>query len=62
MFYNIGKKKYSKHVWSLFNEAFSYMPLAAIIGDKVFCVHGGLSPQLVDCSDIAYIERPLAIH
>eukprot|EP00662_Eupelagonemidae_sp_cell21_P056711 gene56711-biopygen49300 len=33
-------------IWAVFNHLFDAMPLAAIVGDRVFCCHGGLSPQL----------------
>ena len=33
------------------------MTLAAIIDEKVFCVHGGLSPNMKDLHDIEQIER-----
>ena len=32
--------------WKYVNEVFDYMGLAAVIEGKVFCVHGGLSPEL----------------
>uniref|UniRef100_A0A1I7V085 SER_THR_PHOSPHATASE domain-containing protein n=1 Tax=Caenorhabditis tropicalis TaxID=1561998 RepID=A0A1I7V085_9PELO len=49
-----GNKLYEK-----FNEAFSWMPLAAIVGEKIFCVHGGISPKLASWNDISNIPRPL---
>jgi diadenosine tetraphosphatase ApaH/serine/threonine PP2A family protein phosphatase len=33
------------------------MTLAAIVDEKVFCVHGGLSPNMKDLHDIEQIER-----
>lgn len=36
---------------------FDYLPIAAIIDQKVFCVHGGLSPTLHHISDIKQIQR-----
>ena len=33
------------------------MTLSAIVDEKVFCVHGGLSPNVKDLKDIQSIER-----
>ena len=37
------------------------MPLAAIIGDRIFCVHGGISPHLETLSQIESLKRPLVV-
>lgn len=41
------------------NDAFSYLPLAAIINSSLFCVHGGLSPSLKKIEQIELLERPI---
>jgi serine/threonine-protein phosphatase PP1 catalytic subunit len=38
-----------------------WLPIAAIISDRIFCVHGGLSPDLHDLSQIERLARPLAV-
>lgn len=35
------------------------MPVAAIIGERIFCCHGGIVKDLDSLSDIADISRPM---
>ena len=39
------KHKYDETVMRLFAEIFNWLPLAAVIENQVFVVHGGLSTQ-----------------
>jgi serine/threonine-protein phosphatase PP1 catalytic subunit len=45
-------------MWKTFVDVFNFMPVAAIIDDKIFCVHGGLSPDLKSMEQIRRILRP----
>ena len=45
----------------MFTEMFNWMPVAAIIDDKIFCVHGGLSPELISLEQLHKIPRPTDI-
>ena len=64
-FYEQTQKKYgTTSVWKLFNEVFDYLPLAALVNskdfsyvDEIFCLHGGLSPDLKTLDEINDIER-----
>jgi serine/threonine-protein phosphatase PP1 catalytic subunit len=45
----------------MFSEMFNWMPVAALIDDKIFCVHGGLSPDLKEFEQLHKIARPTDI-
>lgn len=60
-FYEECKRRYDKKIWKLFSETFNYLPVAAIIEGKIFCIHGGLSPKLVSLDQIQKIQRPTEI-
>ena len=45
-FYDECKRKYKLKLWKLFSDVFNSMPVAAIIDEKIICMHGGLSPDL----------------
>ena len=57
-FYDEVVRKYGNHnVWNKIIEVFTYLPLAALVDNAVFCVHGGLSPSLPFVDGISYIDR-----
>ena len=37
------------------------MPVAALIDEKILCMHGGISPDLKSLEEILYIPRPMEI-
>merc|ERR1712146_754200 len=45
-------------LWKTFTDCFNCLPLAAIIDEKIFCCHGGLSPDLESMEQIQRIMRP----
>eukprot|EP01065_Artemidia_motanka_P037125 TRINITY_DN4538_c0_g1_i1.p1 TRINITY_DN4538_c0_g1~~TRINITY_DN4538_c0_g1_i1.p1 ORF type:complete len:318 (+),score=66.46 TRINITY_DN4538_c0_g1_i1:259-1212(+) len=47
-FYDDCKRRYNVKVWKQFTEVFNWMPVAAVIGEKILCVHAGLSPDLME--------------
>ncbi|KAK4631388.1 Serine/threonine-protein phosphatase T [Fulvia fulva] len=52
------KHKYSERVFKLFSESFSALPLATLIGDKYFVLHGGLfSDDETSLDDIRKLDR-----
>jgi serine/threonine-protein phosphatase 5 len=52
------KAKYNERVFKLFSESFSALPLATLIGDKFFVLHGGLfSDDDTSLDDIRQLNR-----
>merc|ERR1719354_429256 len=45
-FYDECKRKYSAKTWRKFNDVFRCLPVAAVVAGKIFCCHGGISPDL----------------
>ena len=52
----------TEDVWLTCNNVFGYLPFAAVVGDQVFCVHGGLSPQLESTNTINDIDQPVGLY
>lgn len=48
-------------MWKRFVNAFNMLPAAALIEDRILCMHGGLSKDMKNLDEIANIERPQKI-
>lgn len=57
-FFDECKRRYSTKLFKTFTDLFNVLPVAAIIDDKIFCCHGGLSPDLLHIGQIRNIPRP----
>lgn len=57
-FYDECKRRYSIRLWRVFSDVFNCLPVAALIDEKIFCMHGGLSPELKNFDQIKNIMRP----
>ncbi|KAJ0981099.1 hypothetical protein J5N97_009354 [Dioscorea zingiberensis] len=60
-FYDECKRRFSVRLWKLFTDCFNCLPVAAVIDDKILCMHGGLSPELDNLDRIRGIERPVDV-
>jgi len=57
-FYDECLRKYgSVNVWRFCTDIFDYLSLSALIEDRIFCVHGGLSPSISTLDQIRVIDR-----
>ena len=57
-FYDECKRRYTVKLWKTFTDCFNCLPVAALIDDKILCMHGGLSPDLRSLEHIKGITRP----
>lgn len=57
-FYDECKRRYNIKLWKTFTDCFNCLPIAAIIDEKILCMHGGLSPELSSLEQIKRIMRP----
>ncbi|KAJ1076656.1 hypothetical protein K5549_009974 [Capra hircus] len=51
-FYDECKRRYNIKLWKTFTDCFNCLPIAAIMDEKIFCCHGGLSPDLQSMEQI----------
>ena len=57
-FYDECKKRFSIKLWKTFTECFNCLPVAALLDDKIICMHGGLGHDLEKIESIKNIMRP----
>ncbi|KAI7858744.1 Metallo-dependent phosphatase-like protein [Circinella umbellata] len=57
-FYDECKRRLNPKMWRIFIDVFNTMPIAGLVANKIFCVHGGLSPSLHNMDEIRQLERP----
>ncbi len=57
-FYDECKRRHSIKLWKIFTDCFNCLPIAALIDEKILCMHGGLSPELNRILTINNIVRP----
>lgn len=57
-FFDECKRRHNIRLWKAFTDTFNCLPVASIIDDKIFCCHGGLSPELQTMDQIRKIARP----
>lgn len=56
-FYDECKRNYSVKMWQQFTDVFKYLPIAALVGGRILCMHGGISPEMKHYNQIDKIDR-----
>lgn len=44
-------------IWTMFNTVFQWLPLSAMVEDKILCLHGGLSKEMTSLDVLKNINR-----
>lgn len=54
-------KYYSENssLWEEYNKVFAYLPIACTINQRIFCIHGGISPDFKSLNQIRDLKRPI---
>ncbi|KAG1335117.1 serine/threonine-protein phosphatase PP1 [Cocos nucifera] len=60
-FYDECKRRFNVRLWKVFTDCFNCLPVAALIDEKILCMHGGLSPDLKNLDQIRNIARPVDV-
>ena len=55
--YECVRKYGNSNAWRYFNEVFDFLPIAALVDNRIFCIHGGLSPEARTIDQIRLIDR-----
>jgi serine/threonine-protein phosphatase 2A catalytic subunit len=57
-FYDECLRKYgNSNVWKYFTDTFDYLPLTAVVDNRIFCLHGGLSPSIQTLDEVNQLSR-----
>mmetsp|Transcript_13833 Transcript_13833/g.23602 ORF Transcript_13833/g.23602 Transcript_13833/m.23602 type:complete len:322 (+) Transcript_13833:229-1194(+) len=57
-FYDEVRRRYNVKLWKTFCDTFNCLPVAAVVEEKIFCTHGGLSPHHESMDQIRSLVRP----
>eukprot|EP00927_Polykrikos_kofoidii_P077921 TRINITY_DN74805_c0_g1_i1.p1 TRINITY_DN74805_c0_g1~~TRINITY_DN74805_c0_g1_i1.p1 ORF type:complete len:337 (+),score=52.71 TRINITY_DN74805_c0_g1_i1:56-1012(+) len=60
-FFDECKRRFGVKIWKTFGDAFNFMPVCALVSDRLLCMHGGLSPELTSLDQIRQLERPVEV-
>jgi protein phosphatase len=47
--------------WNKFNKAFEWLPIGAIVEDRILCIHGGIGGAVGTISQVEALPRPLQV-
>ena len=60
-FFDECKRKVSLRIYKKFCNLFNILPITALVGEKILCMHGGLAYDLKNIDQLKTIKRPTEI-
>ncbi|CAK4147231.1 unnamed protein product [Aphanomyces euteiches] len=60
-FFDECKRRYNVKIWKLFCDLFNCLPVAALVDERILCMHGGISPELMHLDQINRLVRPTEV-
>ncbi|KAL3090437.1 hypothetical protein niasHT_028394 [Heterodera trifolii] len=48
----------ARRLFDLFNQVFAWMPYVGLVGEKILCMHGGISDQIRSLDQLSHLNRP----
>jgi serine/threonine-protein phosphatase PP1 catalytic subunit len=60
-FFDECKRRYNIRIWKNFSDCFNWLPISALVNERILCMHGGLSPELTDIECLKKIVRPTEV-
>jgi serine/threonine-protein phosphatase PP1 catalytic subunit len=60
-FYDEFRERRMERTWYTVVEVFRWLPIVAVVGRRILCVHGGISPDLKSLSQVEELKRPLDV-
>ena len=61
-FYDECVRKYGNaNPWKYCTDVFDYLTIAAVVDNRILCIHGGLSPEIRTLDQIRIINRKMEI-
>ena len=55
------RRRLNKQIFGNFLRVFRHLPICAVLNDRVFCVHGGISKDLHKLSQLDHMKKPAQI-
>lgn len=56
----LGQEK-GEEVWIRLNDVFDWLPLAAVVQDRILCLHAGIGRSIRSISDVEAVHRPCTV-